>query len=310
MTCSNCGARISDNSAFCGKCGAPVTRSQPGPAAPARPSREEIRARVQGGGQQTAPARGRAPAAGASGPMALDKSKLFCLIAALLGLLQIVYLFLNTFFFNFDLGGELSASQGFSVFAALKEGNAGFMGVLLLLLCLGVLASIAVPILLRRRQMPVVTAIAAGLTLLLYVISVVAIKKYSSSNALGMKPSLGFFGWMFMLNCVAIAVLVYLAGRGEPAPAPARAAAPRQPAARRSAPMPAPRAAAGKQAPLRRGVNGPARQSAPGRHVTPPDAETIAALRRMAEMHKQGLVSDEEFARIKAECVARGWIRE
>jgi hypothetical protein len=44
--------------------------------------------------------------------------------------------------------------------------------------------------------------------------------------------------------------------------------------------------------------------------VTVPDAETIAALRRMAQMHQQGLVSDEEFARIKAECVARGWIRE
>ena len=81
-----------------------------------------------------------------------------------------------------------------------------------------------------------------------------------------------------------------------PAPAPA-------PAARRTA-QPAQTGAKGI------GVNTPIRRAVPGKNVTPPDADTIAALRRMVEMHKQGLVSDEEFARIKAECVARGWIRE
>ena len=301
MTCKNCGAKVAANVAFCGKCGAPVT--------PERPSREEIRARVQGGGRQSAPVRGGAPAARAAGPISLDKSKLFVLIAAILGLLQIVYLFVKSIFISISYG-EMTASEGASIYTVLKEGEAGFLGVLLLLFCLALVASIAVPVLLRRQPRPLATIVVAGLTLLLYLICVLVIKKFFDTYNLGVTPHLGLFGWLFILNCLAIAALVFLAGRGEPAPAPARAAAPRQPAARRTAPMPAPRPAAGRKAPMRTGVNGPSRPGAPGRNVTPPDAETIAALRRMAQMHQQGLVSDEEFARIKAECVARGWIRE
>ena len=305
MICKNCGARIADNAGFCGKCGAKTASGQP--------SREEIRARVQGGGRQAAttrtaaPARRAAPAGGAM-PLGLDKSRLFVLAAALLSLLQIVYLFVKSIFISISYGGE-SISDGdsmFSMFSVLKEGNATFLAVLLLLLCLALVASIAVPVLLRRGQKPIVTIVIAALTLLLFIISDVAINKFFDTYNLGVKPHLGLAGWLFILNCLAIPALIFLAGRGEE-PVPARAAA-RQPAARR--PAPAARPAVQRQAPPRRGVNGFSRPSAPAQHVSPPDAETIAALRRMAEMHRQGLVSDEEFARIKAECVARGWIRE
>lgn len=303
MICKNCGARIADNAGFCGKCGAKAASGQP--------SREEIRARVQGGGRQTpttgraAPVRRAAPAGGAA-LQGLDKSKLFVLAAALLSLLQIVYLFVKSVFISISYGGE-SISDGASMFSVLKEGNATFLAVLLLLLCLALVASIAVPVLLRRGQKPVVTIAVAALTLLLFIISDVAINKFFDTNNLGVKPHLGLAGWLFILNCLLIPALIFLAGRGA-APAPARAAAARQPAARR--PAPAARPAVQRQAPPRRGVNGFSRPSAPAQHVTVPDAETIAALRRMAQMHQQGLVSDEEFARIKAECVARGWIRE
>ena len=302
MICKNCGARIADNAGFCGKCGAKTASGQP--------SREEIRARVQGGGRQAAttrtaaPARRAAPAGGAM-PLGLDKSRLFVLAAALLSLLQIVYLFVKSVFITISYGGE-SVSDGASMFSVLKEGNATFLAVLLLLLCLALVASIAVPVLLRRGQKPIVTIVIAALTLLLFIISDVAINKFFDTYNLGVKPHLGLAGWLFILNCLAIPALIFLAGRGEE-PVPARAAA-RQPAARR--PAPAARPAVQRQAPPRRGVNGFSRPSAPAQHVSPPDAETIAALRRMAEMHRQGLVSDEEFARIKAECVARGWIRE
>ena len=303
MICKNCGARIADNAGFCGKCGAK--------AAPAQPSREEIRARVQGGGRQAAPVRSAAPArraaqSGGAALQGLDKSRLFVLAAALLSLLQIVYLFVKSVFITISYGGE-SVSDGASMFSVLKEGNATFLAVLLLLLCLALVASIAVPVLLRRGQKPIVTIAVAALTLLLFIISDVAVNKFFDTYNLGVKPHLGLAGWLFILNCLLIPALIFLAGRGE-APAPARAAAARQPAARR--PAPAARPAVQRQAPPRRGVNGFSRPSAPAQHVTVPDAETIAALRRMAQMHQQGLVSDEEFARIKAECVARGWIRE
>ena len=239
-------------------------------------------------------------------PQGLDKSRLFVLAAALLSLLQIVYLFVKSVFISISYGGE-SISDGASMFSVLKEGNATFLAVLLLLLCLALVASIAVPVLLRRGQKPIVTIAVAALTLLLFIISDVAVNKFFDTYNLGVKPHLGLAGWLFILNCLLIPALIFLAGRGE-APTPARAAAARQPAARR--PAPAARPAVQRQAPPRRGVNGFSRPSAPAQHVTVPDAETIAALRRMAQMHQQGLVSDEEFARIKAECVARGWIRE
>ena len=107
---------------------------------------------------------------------------------------------------------------------------------------------------------------------------------------------------LFLIKIMCYTSLIASIEACDPPPAAA------QPAARR--PAPAARPAVQRQAPPRRGVNGFSRPSAPAQHVTVPDAETIAALRRMAQMHQQGLVSDEEFARIKAECVARGWIRE
>ena len=159
MICKNCGARIANNAGFCGKCGAK--------AAPAQPSREEIRARVQGGGRQAAPVRSAAPArraapSGGAMPQSLDKSRLFVLAAALLSLLQIVYLFVKSVFISISYGGE-SISDGASMFSVLKEGNATFLAVLLLLLCLALVASIAVPVLLRRGQKPIVTIVIAGL---------------------------------------------------------------------------------------------------------------------------------------------------
>ena len=107
MICKNCGARIADNAGFCGKCGAK--------AAPAQPSREEIRARVQGGGRQAAPVRSAAPArraapSGGAALQGLDKSRLFVLAAALLSLLQIVYLFVKSVFITISYGGSLSAT--------------------------------------------------------------------------------------------------------------------------------------------------------------------------------------------------------
>ena len=293
MTCNRCGAAIEAGEEFCGKCGAPVKRSQP--------DREAIRVRAQGGGRHAAPRRGPVmPEIDLSQPQ--DQEKLFCLAAGVLGLLQILYLLIKTLFVSFG-----TESYAVSVYTAVKE-SSGFLAVLLLLSCVAVLAGIAVPIIREGRPRILLTVGLSALMLVLYVIAVFAVRSSYARELLGVKPKLGFFGWMFLLNCLLIPALTWLAG-GEPAPIPAAAAAPAA-AAQPKRPVSTPHPLLERQAAPRRGVNGPAKPASVGRQVTPPDAETIAALRRMAQMHKEGLVSDEEFARIKAECAARGWIRE
>ena len=293
MNCTNCGAPIQASERFCTKCGAPNTARQP--------SREEIRARVQGGGRHAAaPAAGRR-AAPVPGAPAGGAATLFCLIACVLSLLQVLYLFLNSIIISF-----MGESEGGSLFTVLRAADRGFLAAFMILLNLVLLLSIVLPMILRGRPMPLITAAVSAVSLLLFIICFVAIRKYVSDAFFGIKPRLGLVGWLYILNGVAIPVLVFLAGRNAgPAPvmaaAPARAPAPRQVSSRPQSPL--------RQPPMRRGVNGPVRPAAPAQNVTPPDTETIAALRRMAQMHQQGLVSDEEFARIKAECVARGWIR-
>ena len=193
----------------------------------------------------------------------------------------------------------------YSLYGALRQqGSTGF-GVALVLLCLVALGSIAVPMILSGRPRSMITAGLSLLLLVFYIIALIKVRGAFSEDFLGAKPKLGFYGWLFMLNCLLIPALVYLAAQVEDiVPAPARSPAPAPAPAERRTAQPAQTGA------KKIGVNTPVRRAAPGKNVTPPDAETIAALRRMVEMHKQGLVSDEEFARIKAECVARGWIRE
>ena len=318
MICKNCGARIADNAGFCGKCGAKTASGQP--------SREEIRARVQGGGRQAAPARTAAPArraapARTAAPrgaaptfrlgeqtITLDLPMILALAAGALCLLQLLYLFVPSL--SARLVVLATEPQNYSLFSAFKLGGGSVMTVLLVLTWLGAAVSVFLPLLLRGKAMPILTAALAalGLVLLLSSFGLISKASYKSMKLL-------FVGVLLLLNCLVIQGLIIWSAvaRKRGGDAPARAAAARQSAARQPAarrPAPAARPAARRQAPPRRGVNGFSRPSAPAQHVTPPDAETIAALRRMAEMHRQGLVSDEEFARIKAECVARGWIRE
>ena len=301
MTCKNCGAPLEEGSRFCKRCGAAVVR---------QPTREEIRARVQGGGRHAAPAASPVRASGGSGEYApatlgAQHTPLLCLVAGLLGILQIVYLFVNTLFVTIASGQTDFGVMRYSLYGALRQqGSTGF-GVALVLLCLVALGSIAVPMILSGRPRSMITAGLSLLLLVFYIIALIKVRGAFSEDFLGAKPKLGFYGWLFMLNCLLIPALVYLAAQVEDiVPAPARSPA--------SAPAPAERRTAqpAQTGAKKIGVNTPVRRAAPGKNVTPPDAETIAALRRMVEMHKQGLVSDEEFARIKAECVARGWIRE
>ena len=295
MTCKNCGAPLEEGARSCSKCGAAVLR---------QPSREEIRARVQGGGRHAAPPKssvrgGEGGTAYGTATLGAQHTPLLCLVAGLLGILQIVYLFVNTLFVTIASGQTDFGVMRYSFYGAMKQlGSTGF-GVVLVLLCLAVLGSIAVPMILSGSPRSLVTAALSALLLLLYIIALFKVRGAFSENFLGAKPKLGFYGWLFLLNCFLIPGLTFLAGQVEDVlPAPAQ-----EPAERRTAPP--------QQSAVRRiGVNTPVRRAAPAKNVTPPDAETIAALRRMAQMHKQGLVSDEEFARIKAECVARGWIRE
>ena len=314
MTCKNCGAEIPAGTRFCNECGAPVNR---------QPSREEIRARVQGGGRHaaapSAPRRGEDQAGPLPEKLGPQHIPLLCLVAGLLGILQIVYLLVRTVFVTLGTGQSNLSVVSYSIYGALRQSEATFLGVLLLLLALALLASFAVPMILWGRPRALVTAGLSVLLLILFLIAVATVKSSFAENFMGVKPKLGFWGYMFLLNCLLIPGLVFLGGQLadlEPEPEPAAERAPaRAPAARA-------RASAGgrgpvsrpvspmQKAPRRPGVNGPVRPASPARNVTPPDAKTIAALRRMAQMHKEGLVSDEEFARIKAECVARGWIRE
>ena len=301
MTCKNCGAPLDEGARSCSRCGAAVLR---------QPSREEIRARVQGGGRHAAPPSTPARASGsgtayAPATLGAQHTPLLCLVAGLLGILQIVYLFVNTLFVTIASGQTDFGVMRYSLYGALRQqGSTGF-GVALVLLCLVALGSIAVPMILSGRPRSMITAGLSLLLLVFYIIALIKVRGAFSEDFLGAKPKLGFYGWLFMLNCLLIPALVYLAAQVEDiVPAPARSPA--------SAPAPAERRTAqpAQTGAKKIGVNTPVRRAAPGKNVTPPDAETIAALRRMVEMHKQGLVSDEEFARIKAECVARGWIRE
>ena len=291
MICTNCGTRLEAGAEFCKTCGAPVS---------ARPSSREIRARVQGGGRHAAPAGTGLPRLGIPS-VSGDLAPLYCLGAALLSLLQLVYLFVKTLFVSFGSGQESFASVSFSVYGALRDGGPLFLGVLLVLLCLVLLGSVALPMLLRGRPSFWLSLGVSALLLILYLVALGRIRSAFDGSFLGIKPKLGFLGWMFLLNCLLIPALLFLAAA---AAGPEPAAPARKPAAPRR--VPAERPAASRKP----GAQTQVRPAAPAKNVTPPDQETINALRRMAEMHRQGLVSDEEFARIKAECVARGWIRE
>ena len=100
MTCKNCGAPLEEGTRFCNRCGAAVVR---------QPSREEIRARVQGGGRHApahaAPARASVVGGNyAPATLGAQHTPLLCLVAGLLGILQIVYLFVNTLFVTIASG--------------------------------------------------------------------------------------------------------------------------------------------------------------------------------------------------------------
>ncbi len=289
MICKYCGATLDRGERFCQSCGR---------ATAVQPSREEIRARVQGGGRHAAAqsVRRRTAPADNSDKLGPQHTPLLCMVGGLLGVLQIVYLLIKSIYVTLGNGLEGMSVSSYSLTAALRQENSRLLAVLLVLAAVALLGSIAPPMILSGRPRPLITAGLSLLLLVLLLVATVSVKSSFSANYMGAKPRLGLAGWLLYINCVLIPAIVFLAGQmsslepeEEPAPAPAP---------RRSAP-----------APQQQAQKRPVRPAAPARNVTPPDAETIAALRRMAQMHKQGLVSDEEFARIKAECVARGWIR-
>lgn len=292
MICKYCGATLDTGERFCQSCGRPTT---------AQPSREEIRARVRGGGRHAAqterPAPRRAAPVDNSDKLGPQHTPLLCMVAGLLGVLQIVYLLVKSVYVTLGNGQEGLSVSSYSLVAALRQESSSFLAAALVVLALVLLGSIALPMILSGRPRPLITAGVSILMLVLLILATSSVKSAFSANYMGAKPRLGLAGWLLYINCVLIPAVVFLAGQmsslepeEEPAPAPA---------ARRSVQLP-------QQPAPKRSL----RPAAPAKNVTPPDAETIAALRRMAQMHKQGLVSDEEFARIKAECVARGWIRE
>ena len=302
MTCQNCGNALERGARFCNSCGAPVST---------QPSREAVRARAQGGAHSAA----AAPGGTLQATLGAQHTPLLCLVAMLLGILQIVYLLVNSIYVTRGAGQTALSVEASSFYGALVQNQHTALAVILVLVTLALMASIAVPMILMGRPKPIVTIGVSLLLLILFIVSIFKIKSGFSASSLGAKAKLGFWCWLFMFNCILIPALVFVSGRmadvlpeegEEAAPMPSRAAAF---ASRRNGPSSRPVSPLQK-APRRPGSNGPVRPASPGRNVTPPDAETIAALRRMAQMHKEGLVSDEEFDRIKAECVARGWIRE
>ena len=294
MICNNCGATIRSGSGFCETCGAALSR----------PSREQIRARIQGGPGGAA----RRPAPEGESSLALSAA------GVVLALLQILFLLLK---------GAVKAPDYFTgemVGYSLFDGSTGLCVLILLLsLCGGAIA--ALPLL--GIEQPGVQKAAAPVALLNFILAIVAlsvdVKRHTLTDTiLGTgevisQAKTGFLGVLFLILCFAslvVAVLVLL-GAARPAARPV-SRAPAAPAPRRTA---VPAAAAPRRAPVRTAAPHPGNLRTGSaarpqlRSVTPPDAETIAALRRMAQMHDQGLISDQEFARIKAECVARGWIR-
>ena len=223
MTCKNCGAPLDEGTRSCSRCGAAVLR---------QPSREEIRARVQGGGRHAAPPSTPARASGsgtayAPATLGAQHTPLLCLVAGLLGILQIVYLFVNTLFVTIASGQTDFGVMRYSLYGALRQQGSTGLGVVLVLLCLVGLGSIAVPMILSGRPRSMITAGVSLLLLVFYVIALIKVRGAFSENFLGAKPKLGFYGWLFLLNCFLIPALVYLAAQVEDImPAPARSPAP------------------------------------------------------------------------------------
>lgn len=321
MICRNCGAQIPAGARACPRCG----RSG------ARPSREEVLARARGD-DRGAPGAARGSVAGP------DAGAVRSGLGILLWLLCAALLFVP--------GGATAPdvwtgeTQRYALF-----GSAPLAGVPMLALCLVACVCAALPLLDmdtgRSRQ---IGKLLAALALPLGAVCCIAAVRARtlsdtmfSTGGILVRGSLGLVGILFLVLCALAALTGLLPG----APATPRPAyTPR--ASRRSAEPPrrSTDAAYAARSSARADLRQSARQAAPAeqrpaerpaapraekkpampslrrtppqdrRGVTPPDAETIAALRRMAQMHDQGLVSDEEFARIKAECVARGWIRE
>lgn len=270
MICTKCGARLAPGARSCERCG----------AANEQPSREAIRARVQGGGRSAAS--GAAPGADVGS---------YALVGLGISLLQILLLFLKGAVKVPDVWTE--QVERISLFRA-----SPWLALLLLLLCLLSLGWAVLPLLgmelPRRRTAAILLALA---TLLVGIAALTAGVRantvrdpFFGSNEIISKASIGAAGVLFLLLSAASALTAWLSGRTASRPQSRRSVT----APRHSPPAPAEKA----------------RQESPRPRVTPPDAETIAALRKMAQMYRQGLISEEEFARIKAECVARGWIRE
>ncbi len=294
MICKRCGASLPAGSRVCGACGASLA-----------PSREEIRARVQGA---------RPGPAAARTPLPAVNDAVLSLVGVALSLVLILLLFIH---------GAVTAPNAFTnekMSFSLFDGST-ILCALFLLFALGCGVCELLPLL--GNENPLTRKAALPLAVLELILGIAAVVEdvkghtvvdtVFGTGAELSKASLGFAGVLFLILCVAALVVALLfALGGGAAPAPARRAAPvRKPAS--AAPSRAQtRSSAARRtsAPHPGSIRTGSAARPQARGVTPPDAETIAALRRMAQMHKEGLVSDAEFARIKAECVARGWIRE
>ena len=276
MTCKKCGAQLPPDSSVCSRCG--TVNEQP--------SREAVRARVQGGGRRTAP---KSAATAADG-------EFFPLLGLGLGLLQILLLFVK---------GAVTAPDmwtaevvKYSLFKC-----SPVLGLILLLLCVLGMGCAVLPLLgqelSRGKAAAVLLPLAAlllGIITLIVGVNAYTVKDpFFGSGEIVSKASVGAVGVLFLMLCACSALAASCSAGGKQfliqRPAASHARGPQRPVTSREV----------RQRP---------QEQSPRQQVTPPDAETIAALRKMAQMHREGLISDEEFDRIKAECVARGWIRQ
>ena len=287
INCKRCGAVLPPNASFCPRCGTVA----------ARPSGQAVRERIRSV-QEPVPVRAPVSYARkypnrASTPRPEDKVPVqdairVCFGGLFLWALQLLFLFVKSIFLGVGSYGVHYSLYGFT-----REYGMRFMGILLLFLCLLGFVSLLIPLFVgRERSRFQLAAVPAGFAVLLCAATFWGIYRAGNSP----RPQIGFPAWLFLLNGILILTVTFRAGQPTPAVKPAVQPREEEPLSE-TPPLP-------EERPLR------IKPTPPRPTPSVPDEETIASLRRIALMHKQGLISDEEFARVKAECVARGWIRE
>lgn len=188
MNCKNCGHVIPNGAAFCGKCGTPVTQSQPSPEY--GQNRGDVRRPVNSG---VRPGKG-------------GKLKQMHIALCAMHVLQLIFWFTSFMYASVSFMG-MSQKETISIAALCTEEETGFFTPLFIVLFLAAAVLAILPVLrnsMEKRRRMIFSKIVAVLT-----VAFMILLRVVSGQAIGEYASVGFTftGWLFILDTIGIFVL-------------------------------------------------------------------------------------------------------